>query len=55
MQPDDWTFATYRGHAHTLARGVPMTPMMTELMGRAGGLMAGKGGSMHLTSCQSTA
>ena len=21
MQPDDYTFATYRGHAHTLARG----------------------------------
>jgi len=25
MRPTDWTFATYRGHAHTLARGVPMT------------------------------
>ena len=21
MRPDDWTFCTYRGHAHTLARG----------------------------------
>ena len=26
MRADDYTFATYRGHAHTLARGVPMTP-----------------------------
>ncbi len=52
MRPDDWTFATYRGHAHTLARGVPMTPVMGELMGRACGLMAGKGGSMHLTSVE---
>jgi pyruvate dehydrogenase E1 component alpha subunit len=48
----DWTFATYRGHAHTLARGVPMTPVFAELMGRANGLMAGKGGSMHLTSVE---
>ncbi|HUX04739.1 MAG TPA: thiamine pyrophosphate-dependent dehydrogenase E1 component subunit alpha [Acidimicrobiales bacterium] len=52
MQPTDWTFATYRGHAHTLARGVPMTPVLAELLGRANGLMAGKGGSMHLTSVE---
>jgi pyruvate dehydrogenase E1 component alpha subunit len=52
MRPDDYTFATYRGHNHTLARGVPMAPVMAELMGRAGGLMAGKGGSMHLTSVE---
>jgi pyruvate dehydrogenase E1 component alpha subunit len=52
MRPDDWTFATYRGHAHTLARGVPMTPVFAELMGRTNGLMAGKGGSMHLTSVE---
>ena len=52
MRPDDWTFATYRGHAHTLARGVPMTPVLAELLGRTNGLMAGKGGSMHLTSVE---
>ncbi len=52
MRPTDWTFATYRGHAHTLARGVPMTPVMAELLGRSNGLMAGKGGSMHLTSVE---
>ena len=52
MRPDDWTFATYRGHAHTLARGVPMTPVMAELLGRANGLLSGKGGSMHLTSVE---
>ncbi len=52
MRPSDWTFATYRGHAHTLARGVPMTPVFAELMGRSNGLMAGKGGSMHLTSVE---
>jgi pyruvate dehydrogenase E1 component alpha subunit len=52
MRPTDYTFATYRGHAHTLARGVPMTPVFAELMGRSNGLMAGKGGSMHLTSVE---
>ena len=52
MRRDDYTFATYRGHNHTLARGVAMAPIMAELMGRAGGLMAGKGGSMHLTSLE---
>ena len=52
MRSDDYTFATYRGHNHTLARGVPMAPVMAELMGREGGLMAGKGGSMHLTSVE---
>src|SRR6202167_422008 len=52
MNPTDCTFATYRGHAHTLARGVAMTPVFAELMGRTNGLMAGKGGSMHLTSVE---
>ncbi|MGN6244947.1 MAG: thiamine pyrophosphate-dependent dehydrogenase E1 component subunit alpha, partial [Motilibacteraceae bacterium] len=52
MRKDDYTFATYRGHAHTLARGVPMTPVLAELLGRANGLMGGKGGSMHLTSVE---
>src|SRR5581483_9605267 len=50
MNPDDYTFCTYRGHHHTLARGAPMVGVLGELMGRQCGLMAGKGGSMHLTS-----
>ncbi|MCU1659314.1 MAG: Pyruvate dehydrogenase (Acetyl-transferring) component subunit alpha, partial [Pseudonocardiales bacterium] len=52
MRPGDYTFATYRGHAHTLARGVPMTPVLAELLGRSNGLLGGKGGSMHLTSVE---
>jgi pyruvate dehydrogenase E1 component alpha subunit len=50
MRDDDYTFCTYRGHNHTLARGVPMAPILAELFGRATGLLGGKGGSMHLTS-----
>ena len=50
MKPSDLTFCTYRGHAHTLARGVPVEKVLGELMQRDNGLMRGKGGSMHLTS-----
>lgn len=50
MRADDYTFCTYRGHNHVLSRGASMTAMYAELMGRAGGLMGAKGGSMHLTS-----
>lgn len=50
MKPGDLSFCTYRGHAHTLARGVPVEQVLGELMGRDNGLMRGKGGSMHLTS-----
>jgi acetoin:2,6-dichlorophenolindophenol oxidoreductase subunit alpha len=52
MRSDDYTFATYRGHAHTLARGVPMEAVLAELLGRSNGLLGGKGGSMHLTSVE---
>ncbi|MFA9444234.1 thiamine pyrophosphate-dependent dehydrogenase E1 component subunit alpha [Egicoccus sp. AB-alg6-2] len=52
MNPDDYTYCTYRGHAHTLARGTPMDGVMAELLGRANGVCAGKGGSMHLTSIE---
>jgi acetoin:2,6-dichlorophenolindophenol oxidoreductase subunit alpha len=52
MRPGDLSFCTYRGHAHTLARGVPVEKVLGELMGRENGLMRGKGGSMHLTSVE---
>src|SRR5215469_9342041 len=48
MKPGDLSFCTYRGHAHTLARGVPVEKVLGELMQRDNGLMRGKGGSMHL-------
>src|SRR6476620_4853699 len=44
MKKGDLSFCTYRGHAHTLARGVPVETVLGELM------MRDKGGSMHLTS-----
>ena len=52
MRQGDLSFCTYRGHAHTLARGVPIAKVLGELMQRDTGLMRGKGGSMHLTSVE---
>ena len=52
MAPGDLSFCTYRGHAHTLARGVSIEKVLGELMGRDNGLLRGKGGSMHLTSVE---
>jgi pyruvate dehydrogenase E1 component alpha subunit len=49
MRPDDYSFCTYRGHNHTLARGASMAAAMAELLGRSNGMLHGKGGSMHLT------
>ncbi|MBC7527462.1 MAG: pyruvate dehydrogenase (acetyl-transferring) E1 component subunit alpha [Chthonomonadaceae bacterium] len=47
--PGDYVLSTYRDHAHALAVGTPAREIMAELMGRATGCAAGKGGSMHLT------
>jgi TPP-dependent pyruvate/acetoin dehydrogenase alpha subunit len=49
LRPDDYVFATYRGHHHAIARGATPEACLAELMSRATGLCAGKGGSMHLT------
>lgn len=49
MRPDDYTFATYRGHAHALSRGMDLGAALAELLGRSNGILGGKGGSMHLT------
>ena len=52
MRKDDYTLATYRGHAHTLARGVSASTALAELIGRDTGMSHGKGGSMHLTAVE---
>ncbi|MDG9708649.1 thiamine pyrophosphate-dependent dehydrogenase E1 component subunit alpha [Streptomyces sp. DH10] len=49
LRPDDYVFATYRGHHHALARGASPEECLAELMSRATGLCKAKGGSMHLT------
>src|SRR3990172_9106959 len=49
LKPGDYSFATYRGHAHSLARGMDPGAALAELCGRENGILGGKGGSMHLT------
>lgn len=44
----DAVLATYREHGHALARGVPMAPLMAEMLGKVEGCCRGRGGSMHL-------
>jgi len=49
IRPDDFVSYTYRGHGVCLARGMDMEAAYAELFGRATGVCAGLGGSMHLT------
>jgi len=49
LRPDDYVFATYRGHHHAMARGATPEECLAELMSKNTGLCHAKGGSMHLT------
>jgi len=49
LRPDDYVFATYRGHHHAMARGASPVECLAELMSKGTGLCKAKGGSMHLT------
>ncbi len=46
----DAVVATYREHGQALAWGVPMAPLMAEMLGKREGCCRGRGGSMHLFS-----
>jgi len=47
LEERDAVVATYRDHGHALARGVPMGPLMAEMLGKVEGCSRGRGGSMH--------
>ncbi|GIJ48233.1 pyruvate dehydrogenase E1 component subunit alpha [Virgisporangium aliadipatigenens] len=49
LRPDDYVFATYRGHHHAMAMGASAEECLAELMSKATGVCRAKGGSMHLT------
>lgn len=49
LRPDDYVFATYRGHHHAMARGASAEECLAELMSKATGVCRAKGGSMHMT------
>lgn len=49
LRDSDYLNTTHRGHGHIIAKGADLKRMMAELYGKAEGLCAGKGGSMHVT------
>lgn len=48
LRPDDLIFSNHRCHGHYLARTGDAVGLLAELMGRAGGVCGGRGGSQHL-------
>lgn len=48
LGPADTLVTTHRGHGHVLARGLDLDAFFKEVMGRAGGICGGRGGSMHV-------
>jgi len=48
LRATDAVVSTHRGHGHCLAKGVDMSGMFAELMGRESGTCHGRGGSMHI-------
>ena len=48
LNPDDYVTSTHRGHAHCIAKDVPLNLMMAEMFAKRNGVCKGMGGSMHL-------
>lgn len=45
---EDYLTATYRGRCHAMAKGAPLKGVIAEVLNRATGLSAGRGGPMHM-------
>lgn len=52
LEAADTVASTHRGHGHALAKGVALDGFFAEIMGRAGGICAGRGGSIHVADVQ---
>lgn len=50
VQPRDRVTATYRGHAVSLALGIPPVRLLAEMMGKEIGISGGRSGSMNVIS-----
>ncbi|XP_036163443.1 pyruvate dehydrogenase E1 component subunit alpha, testis-specific form, mitochondrial isoform X2 [Myotis myotis] len=48
INPTDHVITSYRAHGLCYTRGVSVRSILTELTGRRGGCVKGKGGSMHM-------
>jgi TPP-dependent pyruvate/acetoin dehydrogenase alpha subunit len=52
LDAGDYIGSTHRGHGHSLAKGCDSKRMMLKIFGKAEGLCAGKGGSMHIADLE---
>lgn len=48
LRTDDQLITTYRGLHDQLAKGVPLGPLVAEILTRRRGVNAGRGGAMHI-------
>jgi TPP-dependent pyruvate/acetoin dehydrogenase alpha subunit len=50
LRPDDRLVTTYRGIHDLVGKGVPLTEILGEILGKSIGASRGKGGTMHITA-----
>ena len=50
LREDDLVITSYRDHVQAMIKGISPEAVMAELYGREGGIVGGKGGSMHMFS-----
>lgn len=46
LEPEDVVTSTHRGHAHYIGKGLPLGPLVAEILGRATGSCGGRAGHM---------
>jgi pyruvate dehydrogenase E1 component alpha subunit len=46
LEPEDIVTSSHRGHAHYIGKGVPLGPLVAEILGRATGACGGRAGHM---------
>lgn len=49
LRPSDYLVVHHRTIAHAVAKGVPLEPLLAELLGKAAGLNGGMAGEMHMS------
>jgi pyruvate dehydrogenase E1 component alpha subunit len=50
LEPTDMVITSYRDHVQAMVKGLSPESVMSELYGKEGGCVKGKGGSMHMFS-----
>lgn len=48
LRPTDYIVVHHRTIAHALAKGVPLYPLVAEILGKATGVCGGRAGEMHI-------